>query len=164
MFDWAGVKDKVRKPLRKSFLLAMWCFLRTHWWLELFFLASPLDSFIPTRHLLKCRIICNSSRPVSLLSSSITLNRNAPFDDMLFLCKGPTNTKRKGLGGGWGLRRRLRDIIVRDELFDVRQFLVEILAALLLFPVAWESLQRKDRTIYMKFKTLYRFLNKYSLL
>lgn len=38
------------------------------------------------------------------------------------------------------LRRGLRDVIVYDELFDVGQFLVEIFAPLLLFPVAWELL------------------------
>lgn len=61
-----------------------------------------------------------------------------------------------------GLRRRLRDVEVRDELFDVGQFLVEIFAALLLFPVAREFLQRKDRTVYTIFKTMPLFFEQIS--
>lgn len=61
-----------------------------------------------------------------------------------------------------GLRRRLRDVEVRDELFDVGQFLVEIFAALLLFPVAREFLQRKDRTVYTIFKTMLLFFEQIS--
>lgn len=38
------------------------------------------------------------------------------------------------------LRSSLRNVIVYDQLFDVGQFPVEILAAFLLFPVAWELL------------------------
>lgn len=38
------------------------------------------------------------------------------------------------------LRRSLRDIIVYDELFDVGEFLVEIFAVFLLFPVTWKLL------------------------
>lgn len=47
--------------------------------------------------------------------------------------------------GAYMLRRSLRDIIVYDELFDVGQFLMEILAAFLLLPVAWELLWGRER-------------------
>lgn len=39
-------------------------------------------------------------------------------------------------------------VIVYDELFDVGQFLMEILAAFLLFPIAWELLWRDPKYIY----------------
>ena len=49
------------------------------------------------------------------------------------------------------LRGSLRDIIVSDELFDVGQFLVEIFAAFLLFPVAWELLWRDiEKVLFLK--------------
>lgn len=46
------------------------------------------------------------------------------------------------------LRGSLRHIIVYDELFDVGQFLMEILAAFLLFTIAWELLWM-DQKIYI---------------
>lgn len=43
------------------------------------------------------------------------------------------------------LQRGLRDVIVCDQLLDVGQFLMEIFAAFLLFPVAWELLQERGK-------------------
>lgn len=51
------------------------------------------------------------------------------------------------------LRGGLRHIIVYDELFDVGQFLMEILAAFLLFPIAWELLWMDQKYIYLRLLT-----------
>ena len=45
------------------------------------------------------------------------------------------------LRGGGGLR----DVVICDELFDVRKLLVKIFTVFLLLPVAWELLQGADR-------------------
>lgn len=69
---------------------------------------------------------------------------------MLFMQRMDFHTKG---GGKLMLRRSLRDVIVCDELFDVGQFLMKILAAFLLFPVAWKFLWKDEEDLFQCFIT-----------
>lgn len=128
--------------------------------------ATPLDLFLYGKgHFLKYiysqnRVKIRSGEYSQLHIIPLELTVSCVNPAFLFHVKHFLSSFKKDAPGG--LRRRLRDVEVRDELFDVGQFLVEIFAALLLFPVAREFLQRKDRTVDTIFKTILLFFEQIS--